>query len=45
MHLFARKRDIRPLFFVDARPINEEWKRRPYFGVFAAKYTGYFNFK
>ena len=32
-HLFARYREIRPLFFVPARPIYVEWKMRPYFGV------------
>ena len=33
-HLFARYLEIRPLFLVPARPIKEEWKIRPYFGVF-----------
>lgn len=33
-HLFARYLETRPLFFAPARPINEEWKIRPYFGVF-----------
>merc|ERR1719199_568592 len=32
-HLFARYREIRPLFFCCARPMNEEWKIKPYFGV------------
>jgi len=32
-HLLARYREIRPLFFVAARPMNVEWKIRPYFGV------------
>lgn len=33
-HLFARYREIRPLFFVLALPMNEEWKIKPYLGVF-----------
>lgn len=33
-HLFARYLEMRPLFLVSARPINEEWKMRPYLGVF-----------
>jgi hypothetical protein len=33
-HLFARKREMRPLCFDAARPMKEEWKMRPYFGVF-----------
>lgn len=37
VHLFAKKRLMRPLFFADARPMNVEWKRRPYFGVLAKK--------
>mmetsp|Transcript_12147 Transcript_12147/g.28515 ORF Transcript_12147/g.28515 Transcript_12147/m.28515 type:complete len:231 (-) Transcript_12147:84-776(-) len=32
-HLLARYRDIRPLFLADARPMNDEWKMRPYLGV------------
>merc|ERR1712032_185628 len=33
-HLLARYLEIRPLFFCCARPINVEWKIKPYFGVF-----------
>mmetsp|Transcript_4881 Transcript_4881/g.14168 ORF Transcript_4881/g.14168 Transcript_4881/m.14168 type:complete len:333 (+) Transcript_4881:75-1073(+) len=33
-HLFARYREMRPLFFCWARPMKVEWKMRPYFGVF-----------
>ena len=33
-HLFARYREIRPLFFCCARPMKEEWKISPYLGVF-----------
>ena len=33
-HLLARYLEIRPLFLAPARPINVEWKMRPYFGVF-----------
>ena len=33
-HLFARYREIRPLFFVPALPMNAEWNIRPYLGVF-----------
>lgn len=33
-HLFARYRAIRPLFRAEARPMKDEWKIRPYFGVF-----------
>jgi len=32
-HLLARYREIRPLFFVAARPMKVEWKIKPYFGV------------
>lgn len=32
-HLFAKYLEIRPLFFLFARPINDEWKMSPYFGV------------
>mmetsp|Transcript_43892 Transcript_43892/g.136606 ORF Transcript_43892/g.136606 Transcript_43892/m.136606 type:complete len:219 (-) Transcript_43892:591-1247(-) len=32
-HLFARYREMRPLFFCCARPMKVEWKMRPYFGV------------
>lgn len=32
-HLFAKYLEIRPLFLVPARPINDEWNIRPYFGV------------
>jgi len=32
-HLFARYRDIRPLFLALARPIKDEWNIKPYFGV------------
>merc|ERR1719440_294862 len=32
-HLFARYLEIRPLFFCWARPMNEEWKIKPYLGV------------
>mmetsp|Transcript_23949 Transcript_23949/g.40163 ORF Transcript_23949/g.40163 Transcript_23949/m.40163 type:complete len:120 (+) Transcript_23949:2856-3215(+) len=32
-HLFARYRDIRPLFFAPALPMKVEWKIRPYLGV------------
>lgn len=34
-HLLAMKREIRPLFLAEARPMKEEWNSRPYFGVFA----------
>ena len=33
-HLLAKNREIRPLFLAAARPIKEEWKINPYFGVF-----------
>lgn len=33
-HLFARNREILPLFCVLALPINVELKSIPYFGVF-----------
>ena len=33
-HLFAKYLEMRPLFEVAARPMKEEWKMRPYFGVF-----------
>jgi hypothetical protein len=33
-HLLARYREIRPLFFVEALPMKEEWKIKPYLGVF-----------
>merc|ERR1719421_2674657 len=33
-HLFAKYREILPLFFCWARPMNDEWKIKPYFGVF-----------
>ena len=33
-HLFAKYLEIRPLFLTLARPINDEWKMSPYFGVF-----------
>lgn len=33
-HLFARYRANRPLLRAEARPIKEEWKIKPYFGVF-----------
>merc|ERR1712079_342854 len=33
VHLFAKNREIRPLFFAAALPIKEEWKIRPYLGV------------
>lgn len=33
-HLFARYRAMRPLLRADARPIKDEWKIKPYFGVF-----------
>jgi hypothetical protein len=36
-HLLARNRLIRPLCFGPARPMNVEWKSRPYFGVFAVE--------
>mmetsp|Transcript_25193 Transcript_25193/g.57157 ORF Transcript_25193/g.57157 Transcript_25193/m.57157 type:complete len:285 (+) Transcript_25193:516-1370(+) len=32
-HLFARYREMRPLFFCCARPMKVEWNIRPYFGV------------
>ena len=32
-HLFAKYLEIRPLFLAPARPMNEEWKMSPYFGV------------
>jgi hypothetical protein len=28
---------MRPLFLAPARPINDEWKIKPYFGVFPEK--------
>ena len=33
----ARKREIRPLFFDPARPMNDEWNISPYFGVLPAE--------
>lgn len=33
LHLFARYRDMRPLFLAAARPMKVEWKMSPYFGV------------
>merc|ERR1719398_304760 len=33
VHLLAKNREIRPLFFAAALPINEEWKISPYLGV------------
>jgi hypothetical protein len=33
-HLLARYREIRPLFLVLALPMKEEWKIKPYLGVF-----------
>jgi len=33
-HLLARYLEMRPLFFAPAFPMNEEWKMRPYLGVF-----------
>ena len=36
-HLLARKREIRPLFFDPARPMNDEWNISPYFGVLPAE--------
>lgn len=33
-HLFAKYLEMRPLFLVPARPMNDEWKMRPYLGVF-----------
>lgn len=36
---------MRPLFLADARPINVEWNRRPYFGVFAVKKLHIFSLK
>ena len=33
LHLFARYREMRPLFFAAARPMKVEWKMSPYFGV------------
>jgi len=32
-HLFARKREIRPLFLEPALPMNDEWNISPYLGV------------
>ncbi len=37
MHLLARYLEILPLFFAPALPMNEEWKIRPYLGVFPDK--------
>uniref|UniRef100_A0A182UI10 FYVE zinc finger domain-containing protein n=1 Tax=Anopheles melas TaxID=34690 RepID=A0A182UI10_9DIPT len=33
VHLFARKREMRPLFFAFARPMKDELNSKPYFGV------------
>lgn len=33
LHLFARYREMRPLFLAAARPMKVEWKMSPYFGV------------
>ena len=33
-HLLAKNREILPLFLAAARPIKDEWKIKPYFGVF-----------
>ena len=32
-HLFAKNREILPLFFAPALAMNDEWKSKPYFGV------------
>jgi hypothetical protein len=32
-HLLAKYLEIRPLFLTPARPMNVEWKSKPYFGV------------
>ena len=32
-HLLAKNLEMRPLFFAAARPMKEEWKIKPYFGV------------
>ena len=33
LHLFARYREMRPMFLAAARPMKVEWKMSPYFGV------------
>jgi hypothetical protein len=33
-HLFAKNREILPLFLGPALPMKDEWNRRPYLGVF-----------
>ena len=33
LHLLARYLEILPLFLAPARPMNDEWKMRPYLGV------------
>lgn len=33
LHLFARYREMRPLFLAAARPMKVEWNMSPYFGV------------
>lgn len=33
VHLLARYREMRPLFFAPARPMKVEWKMSPYLGV------------
>ena len=33
-HLFAKYREILPLFLGPALPMKEEWNMSPYFGVF-----------
>ena len=33
-HLLAKYREILPLFFVPALPMKDEWKIKPYLGVF-----------
>ena len=44
-HLFAKYLDIRPLFFTPARPIKDEWKISPYFGVFPFFFSALWNKK
>ena len=40
LHLFARYREMRPLFLAAARPVKVEWKMSLYFGVLPLVFKG-----
>lgn len=45
VHLLARYLEMRPLFLAAARPMNVEWKIRPYLGVFPLVFNALFDNK